>query len=343
MVLILFVLFVIVSICFWTGTKCYMKIFYCSITCLIILVAGLRPEGIDRDYLTYLEHFYDYQNYALLEPSFKLIAYFVHNVIGAYPVLLFLIYAIIGVSLKMIAIKQLSTLVWGGVLVYLSYYFLLHEMTQIRAGVASGFLLLSIKPLYDRRLKLFLLYAGCATFFHYSGVVIFLLWVVKNKVNRNVLAGIIPLAILAYIIGRTSLIFNLPVPILGDKMMVYQNLKNIDSSHNVINVFNAVYIVKLVLFYLFWWKYKLLEVHNQYFPLLFKIYGFSLCLLPLLSDIPVFAYRLSELLGIVEIVLFPLIYYLFKPDVISRFLLQIFCISMFLISIFYNQLISTAL
>lgn len=343
MVLILFVLFVIVSICFGTDTKRYMKVFYCLVSCFLILVAGFRPEGIDRDYLSYLEHFYNYQDYLLLEPSFKLISYCIYNIMGDSPILLFLIYAILGVSLKMIAIKQLSTLVWGGVLVYLSYYFLLHEMTQIRAGVASGFLLLSIKPLYDKRLKLFLLYAGCATIFHYSGIIIFLLWFFKNGINKNFLAGMIPLAIMVYIIGGTGFVYNLPIPILGNKLMIYQNLKDTDSFHNEINVFNAVYIVKLILFYLFWWKYKLLKAHSQYFPLLFTIYGFSLCLIPLLSDIPVLAYRLSELLGIVEIVLFPLICYLFKPDVISRFILFVYCFSMFSISIFYNRLISTEL
>ena len=111
----------------------------------------------------------------------------IYSLIGPYPIYLFLLFAILGVSFKLIAIKQLTELWFLSLILYLSNFFILHEMTQIRAGVASAFLLLCVKPIYDRDLKRFLLFAVLGFLFHYSAIVILPLWFLGIKARKNVL------------------------------------------------------------------------------------------------------------------------------------------------------------
>lgn len=314
------------------------QIYYWIICIFYILVIGFRPAGIDRDYYTYLEHFYNYQNITFLEPTFKIIASITHSLFGSNYIFLFIIYAIFGVLIKFIAIQKLSNFIWGSLLIYLSCYFIVHEMTQIRAGVASACLLLSIKPLYERDRCCYFFIALCATLWHYSAIIMFILYFLPLKTSKTLWLLLPLLSLLLYALN-IHLVLNVPIPILHEKLLVYQNLKDTDSIHNIIHVLNWMYLVKLIVFYCMGWKYDILTSKNKYFILLFRIYCLSLCLFPLLSDIPVLAYRLSELLGIVEIVLFPMLYFLFKPSVLSKALFIFFCLAQFSINIFHNRLI----
>lgn len=309
----------------------------------LILIAGFRPEGIDRDYGNYIEHFINYFEVILLEPTFKVLAWSINTVIGPFPIYLFLIYAILGVGLKLVAITKLTDLYFLVLLAYLSEFFILHEMTQIRAGVASSFLLFAIKPLYERNFRLFFIYSLLATLFHYSAIILFPLWILNHKPQRVLQVWAVPVALGVYILN-INIITTLPIPFIKEKMIVYQHLKETgDTMHNNINVFNSVYIVKVLVYYVMIWKYDILQNRNKYFVLLLKIYGLSLFLLPLLAAIPVFAFRLSELYGIVGIILIPMLCYIYSPRILSRCLVVLFCLVMLLISVLYNQLIISPL
>lgn len=315
------------------------QVVYYMLGICLVCIAGFRPSGIDMDYYNYIDHFNNYSEVVLLEPTFKFISWLVNITIGPLPVYLFLIYSIIGVGLKLLAIRQLSSLCFLVLLVYLSEFFLLHEMTQIRAGVASGFLLLALKPLYERNFRLFFTYSVFATLFHYSGIILFPLWLLNNKHQKLFQIWAVPIALSIYILD-INIITTLPIPFVREKMLVYQNLKDAGGDmHGHINVFNAVYMVKVFVYYIMIWKYDLLQNKNKYFVLLLKIYGLSLFFLPLLASIPVFAFRLSELYGIVGIILIPMLYYVFSPKILSRILLVSFCFVLLLISVLYNQLI----
>lgn len=64
-----------------------------------------------------------------------------------------MIYAILGVTLKLIAIRRYSLLPIFSIFTYISMYFILHEMTQIRAGVATAIFLFALEDIKDRNLK----------------------------------------------------------------------------------------------------------------------------------------------------------------------------------------------
>lgn len=165
-----FVIFFIIAFFCYVDIK-QKNIVVLALTILLILIAGFSGP-ISQDYNNYISSYNEVINGRYrTDFSFIVISKIVHLIFNN-PLYLFLIYAILGVSLKISAIKKLSQFWFFSILIYFSYSFLLHEMTQIRAGVASAFVLLSIPSIYEKKLKSFLLYAGVAIFFHYSALVL---------------------------------------------------------------------------------------------------------------------------------------------------------------------------
>lgn len=85
--------------------------------------------------------------------------------------------------------------------------------------------------------------------------------------------------------------------------------------------------------------YDLIKDHNFYFPIMIKMMGLSIFSFAALSSLPVLAFRVSELYGIVEIVLFTNIYYTIKPEWVSRCIVMFIGITLFCINVFYNKLL----
>ena len=54
--------------------------------------------------------------------------------------------------------------------------------------------------------------------------------------------------------------------------------------------------------------YDIIKEHNPYFPIMIKMMGLSIFSFVTLSALPVLAFRISEIYGIVEIILFTNIY-----------------------------------
>jgi hypothetical protein len=79
--------------------------------------------------------------------------------------------------------------------------------------------------------------------------------------------------------------------------------------------------------------------HNKYTIVLLNIYAVSLFMYPALAMMPVLAGRVNELLGIVEIVLFPLLYYIISPRYISALIIVVWSLGILLINIFKSSLI----
>lgn len=308
-------------------TKWYV---YGCIGVALILIAGFRPIGIDNDSETYEMYFnhYDTPLYeSFVEFSFLFLARLFHVLFNFNDVhSIFLFYAFGGVCLKFIAIRQLTPLVFLATAIYIGHYYILHELTQIRAGVASGFFLLSLKPLANGKKLHAALFMLCALFFHYSSAILFPLLLFSNKDitlrERFIWAGIIPAAFLVYFMHFN--ISSLPIPFIGEKIEAYANLKE-KGVFDEINVFNLVFLVKNLMYFYFLYMYDTIKAHNRYFPLLLKIMGVSIFSYMALSSIPILAMRISELLGIVEIILFVSLYYTIRPNWLAKSLVLIIC------------------
>jgi hypothetical protein len=319
------------------------KIFLIAIGVILVLFSGFRIGSQFPDYSSYLILYEDIKSGdVIVELSFVFIAKFVHFVFNNV-LFVFLIYALLGVSLKLAAIKQLTNLWLLSVVVYVGNFFILHEMIQIRVGVAAAFLLLCVKPIYDRDIKKFLLFALLAIFFHISSLIILPLWFLgkfKDKANLYFLTGLIPIAYVIYFLKVTVLNF-IPIPYVQDKLDLYAALQELGTADffTDINVFNYVFLAKIIIFYFLLYKHKLLMTHNKYTIVLLNLYAVSLFMYPALAMMPVLAGRVNELLGIVEIVLFPLLYYIITPRYISASIIVIWSLGLLLINIFKSSLI----
>lgn len=336
--LFLFFIFLLISI-FPPEEKITKNIVFLCLGLLLIIIAGFRGPGVDRDYNNYIEMFRQ-PEFISTEPAFVLISIFLHSYIGDNCVFLFVIFAILGVTLKLMAIKKLTDLWFLSMVIYLSNFFILHEMTQIRVGIASALLLLCIKPIYDRNWKLFLLFSILAFSFHYSAIVILPLWFLGHKPRKQLLLLSVPIAYLIYFSG-INLITKIPIPMIQNKIEMYQTLMELgDEGSTLINVFNLVFIAKIIIFYFLLYKYEIIIQNNKYASILMKIYSISLVSYLILAVLPPLATRVNELFSIVEIVIIPFIFYVFKPNYFSRSILIFIGMCLLLINLFYVKLIT---
>lgn len=313
-------------------------LFFISIAIIMIFVAGFRNGDYVRDYGVYAD-IYERNSDDITEPAFVFISYILHTISSDNSIYLFVLFAIIGVSLKFVAIKQLTELWFLSIVIYCSYLFVLHEITQIRAGVASAILLLCIKPIYEKDLKRFLLFTFLAFSFHYSAIVFFPLWFLGRNPQKKWLYISIPLGYLAYFL-HLNIIYALPIPGIEEKIELYKNIKELEGGiWDAINVFNPLILARILFLYFMLWKYELLILHNKYFTILIKIYCLSVMSIFIFSVLPAVAFRISELLSSIEIILIPMLFYSIKEKMVSKILVVFIGFVFLCILLFYNKIV----
>ena len=111
MIYILIFLFVIIAVIalFLPNEKLIKLLIFIILGLLLIVIAGFRDEYSDRDHKIYIDMF-ENKSDAIVEPAFLFISYVLHTVSGNNSIYLFVCFAILGVGLKFIAIKQLTEL-----------------------------------------------------------------------------------------------------------------------------------------------------------------------------------------------------------------------------------------
>ena len=307
---------------------------------VMAFVAGLRPDGIDHDYNTYVDMYY--RSFSMTtEPTFLLIVSFVQFVCDDV-VLMFLIYALLTMLVLVRAIDKLTSLRALSLMYYLATFYLLHGMNQIRVAVAAGIFLLALPHLLDGNRKKYMLYIFFAILFHYSAVVLLFLAVFNGKPLKKwhvyLLALSVPAAYLIYFL-KINLFVAVPIPYFEEKMMAYQRLQDSGGQWDEINVFNLVFLARIAMFYFLLWKNRLVTEGNKYAAMLLKIEALAIFSFVSLYVIPVLAIRLSELFAIVEVVLFPLLFYTLKPARYGRLLVIGISVTLLLINLYYNKYI----
>ena len=302
-------------------------IYIIPIGIILILIAGLRPVGLDRDSLAYVNAINSFtslfESNFNLEPSFWLIVAINKYLFGNYYVrMVFITYAILGVFFKLYGIKKLSLLPLLSIFIYISYYFILHEMTQIRVGVACGIFLLAIPDIFNRNLKAYLLKTILATLFHYSAIAMVSMYFINpTKLNKKFYLAIPLLGLVfAFVpyIGKTLLNILIPLfpSILSHKLSIYQQLTELGvGNFNKINLFNLYYTSITILYLFFVLNYS--KFKSKYDLILIKILGWAIFVWYFFSFMPVLSFRVSEFLGIVIIILLADSVPIFKDKIIA--------------------------
>lgn len=335
----IFLVFALISISsyFDTSGDQLNKIALFITSIFLISIAGFRTPGIDRDYLQYV-HLLLNEERAYMEPTFKFLSYSLKSVFTNPTLPFFLIYAIIGIGIKLNAIKNLSNFWLLSVVVYFSYSFILHDLTQIRVGAALGFIMLSLPALYERNLIKFLAFVTLATMFHYSAVITSILWFITPlSINKWLYSSMIIISylIVRYIEAAVIYVFNFFPEVFQARALNYDG-----DFEEILNIFNTWQLMRCgisIVLVLFADKFL---AYNKYALLLIKIYVLGTSIYVLLSSNPSFAGRFSDIFFVFDILTLPLLVYLFRYQLIGKLLVIAIASTYIFMNLYYNKIIS---
>lgn len=310
------------------------QLFFIVVGVALILFSGLRPVGIDNDSLNYLDalHSYSQGRVDIKEPSFILFSFIADAFFDGSIYFLFLTYSMLAISLKLYAIRKYSELSLLSLLVYVCMYYILHDMTQIRVGVAAAFFMLAIPDLIAGKRKAYLLKIGMAFLFHFSAVLLVPLVILNNKKLKTTRYFIMPFVamLLAISIGYMNTILIhffelLPAP-LGPKAVNYiVNLQLYGRFDNV-NVFSKITLCTLFFFTVYSISMSRVSKPVESDIIYFKIMSIMLTMFYFLSSVPVLASRSFELLGVSLIFSLPALSLRFRQKRFVGLVIVVWCL-----------------
>ena len=254
---IILILFILTStLCFLEHrlSKKYNITIYITLGVILIILAGLREVGIDPDSDNYEAAYRNYYSSNMLgsvDYSFLLLSN-LFNLFTTDVHALFLFYALFGVAFKFMAFRQHSSYYFLPIVVYLSFYYELHELTQIRTGIMSGLFLLAIKPITEgKRFKAFLLILA-GSFFHISAIILLPFLFLKSKpLNMKWKILLIALIPTAYVISTllTNTTLTSSIPYIGDKLILYQKAEQMGTASVSVNIVSPLLMLSIFIYY----------------------------------------------------------------------------------------------
>lgn len=302
-------------------------IIYMLLGVVMIFIAGLREAGVTPDSEAYEGMYYSGGKSItdkLTEPSFIII----RDILQSFNLginALFFVYAIISIPLRMTAIWKISNMPLLTLSLYISYYYQLHDVVQIRCAVASALFLLALYYRLEQKNYYSILCIFCGWLFHYSALVGLVIFLIDNKPLKQwhsaILYFIIPLGIIFSMSGWDIAQF-VPTELGGDKLQIYRELKEkgIEGDLEGIPFYNdPAILLNICLYYGCIFYRQLLSERNKYFPMLLKIMGLAfICKFTLGNLSSVLASRLFEYFDVVSIFLWTMAVYAFYPIIVGK-------------------------
>jgi hypothetical protein len=154
------------------------------------LIVASRIFGVGPDYNSYKNIFSSKTH--VVEPFFsvfRIINLFLFNG-NVYYVYLFTCF--LALLLKFNFFFSYAHNIFLSLLFYICTFFFLHEYTQIRVAVAIGIFFVSIKDIIEHKPKHFLLKTIIACMFHYSSIIMIIIYIYCNFTNKKRLYIILP-------------------------------------------------------------------------------------------------------------------------------------------------------
>lgn len=317
--------------------------FLYTLTFLLVCFAGLRAIDVSKDGANYAYMFdsaYEYSDwFASRNEPMAVIIPVTLKYLGVYSYLsIFLCFAFLGVGFKLLAIKRYSPLPLLSVLLYFSNFFMLHEMTQVRAGVATGILLLAIDDIYQKKAGRFLAKVFIASLFHFSAIAFLpVFFISAKKINRLAYFIVLFFAIILGLIKGVNVFKLIPaLSGLSSKLAVYDALQNNMAEVNLFNIIMMVNIFAVGLQLAFIERVKNI---SKYSILILKIMFFGVVSLYLFAAIPVIAWRISELFIVVSFINLTYIYYIIRPRFVSNIIVILIAVLFMSLNLFRQGLL----
>lgn len=289
----------------------------------LICVSTFKPMTT-TDAGTYEYYFYCNDNEIVetaTEPTYIYLSRLILSYGGEVGVLFF-IYAMLAIPLKFAAMWKLTPHIFTAMMVYIGINYPLHDVVQIRCGVASAFLLMSLYPLEKRQYWKVAALLVCATLFHYSSLAVVPIYLFGNikitRVWKIILALAIPVCIAMYVLHIGIFSF---LPFLSSaegKMDLYQDMSEQGGWDEYVPYKQVTFLVEFMLLYLLLFFYDTIEKRSPYAPIIIKVLVLEMAYMTVFADIPVLGARLHELLGTFNIIAYTYCLYCIKPHWIAK-------------------------
>lgn len=268
-----------------------------AVACVLLIINCIFRDEFLPDYLTY-EWLYNAGGSSKVSREYEQ----TFNIIVKYsPTFLILlgVYAVISCSINMYGLLKNSPNIWLSLLLYLTFWYVLHDMIQIRAGVACALMLVGVRYIQERKWIIYFLICFVAMSFHNSAVIMFPLYFLpKKNCNKWVWTIILGVALLFsamnYQFGLMAR--SIPVGFVQTYLENYIGNKNYTSSSLGFTRFLKIGLCILMLF-----NQKKITRQYPYAPVVLGQYMCSLLCYLLFADIPVLQGRMGEFLGVSEI------------------------------------------
>lgn len=302
------------------------KIIYVVLGIAMILVAGLREVGATPDSDSYEQMFYAKEDdlmVMLREPSFNLIV----DVLQSFSLgvnALFFTYAIISIPIHLSAFWRMSRLPLLTLTIYLSYYYMMHDMVQIRCAVASGLFLWALYFFVEKKKILSLCFILVGSLFHYSALAGLAIFLFSNKLpqwERMVLYAIVPIGLVVYF-THFDLSSFIPDEMGGLKLMRYRQMRDRGLEDDLQGwklEMNILIWMNFVLYYASIYYHDFLVKHFKYTTIAIKVQALGFCFLFFTYCVSkVLANRMNDYFSVASILLWTASVYAFQPKIFSK-------------------------
>lgn len=290
----------------------------------MVLIAGLRKVGVTPDTIEYETMYYggDAVLEKLAEPTFTLFVAILRPLSFGVNAL-FITYALISIAIHLPVFWKLSKMPLLMLTVYISYYFMMQEMVQMRAGVAAGLFLWAIYFYVEKRKWGALTCIVIGIFFHYSaaaGLILFLLSDRLPRWQKIALFMIIPVGLVVYI---AELDFSqlIPEEFGGDKLATYRKMKDMGIEDELAGwpLRNNILIwMNMVLYTCCIYFSDYLSQHCKYTVIAIKVQAVGFCFLLFANGISaVLGNRMNDYFSIANIILWTASVYAFYPRIVG--------------------------
>ena len=301
-------------------------ILYILFGVIMVLIAGLRVPGSTPDSESYETMFYGTNNTIIeeaTEPSFKFITGILHSLsLGINS--LFTIYALISIAIHLPVLWKLSRFPLLALTIYISYYYMRHEMVQIRAGVAVGLFLWAIYYYVNEKKLVALGFILIGILFHYSATVGLVIFLLRNNITtwqKYVLYLVVPVGIMVYF-ANLDISYLVPDQFGGDKLTIYRKLRDAGNEEELAGIRferNPIIWMNMVLYYVCIIFRDNLTKYCKYVPIAIKLQAIGFCCLFFLKGFSmVVGNRLNDYFSIVSIILWIASVYAFYPTIMGK-------------------------
>jgi hypothetical protein len=293
---------------------------------ILILFSGFRGHQVDADSANYIDWFRsisedDFVNiFNLKDPAFYLVAHLSVS-LGFGVSFLFLFYAAVSLWLKFHIVKHFPGFKYSHFYVYLYFcrFYFVHDMTQIRTGVAVGFISLALLLCREKKYIFSFLMFLSAISFHLSAFLMapFFLVIALGYRFEFRFPIVLFVCLSIFLAFKTNLILNFWVLDDMARLNVYLND---EYSVQKISLLSVYFLAKCIIIgWLFFFRWENLDYLER---LVFFLVVAGLSLQVALMDIDALALRAAEVFSIFDLFLFLIPLNFLKK--LSRFFYAIF-------------------